>query len=276
MPTRLEHKLTGLVGRASRDFQLIESGDRVMACVSGGKDSFVMLHLLRRVQRRAPFPFSIVAVNLDQGHPGFPRQMLEDWLIGQGYETRMLRQDTYSIVLDKIAPGRTMCSLCSRLRRGILYNAAQDLGCTRIALGHHRDDIIETLMLNVLYAGQIKAMPPRLRSDDGRNVVIRPLTYCVEAEIAELAAELKFPIIPCDLCGTQETLQRQRIKKLLAGLAAENPKVPGNIFASLRNVRPSHLLDGAIREQAGLHALTGEALRSTVNLAATPPPTSGS
>ena len=229
-----------------------------MVCMSGGKDSYAMLHLLRHIRRRVPFEFSMVAVNLDQGHPGFPGYMLENYLIEQGDEYRMLKQDTHSIVLEKVPAGKTFCSLCSRLRRGILYNTAVELSCTKIALGHHRNDIIETLMLNLLYSGQLKAMPPRLRSDDGRNTVIRPLAYCSEEEISILSQEQQFPIIPCDLCGSQENLQRQQIKRLITDLNTANPKVRGNMFAALRNVKPSHLLDPVLREAMGLDGITGE------------------
>ena len=241
--SRLEHRLLANVARASSDFDLLEPGDRVMACISGGKDSFAMLRLLGLLQKKAPFPFEVVSVNLDQGHPGFPADQLEAYLTAQGHPVRMLKQDTYSIVKEKIPEGRTFCSLCSRLRRGILYNAAVELGCTKIALGHHRDDMIETLLLNMLYAGQIKGMPPRLRSDDGRNVVIRPLAYCRESDIIAYADEQRFPIIPCDLCGSQEHLHRKKVKRLIAELASDNDKVPGNLFAALSNVVPSHLMD---------------------------------
>jgi tRNA 2-thiocytidine biosynthesis protein TtcA len=254
--TRLEQRLLREVGRACKRYRLIEAGDRILVAVSGGKDSYGMLHLLRLLQRRAPVGFSLVAVNLDQGHPGYPGHLLEGWLREQGYEHRMIRRDTYSIVTEKIPAGKTYCSLCSRLRRGILYDVAQAQGCSKIALGHHRDDVIETLMLNLLYAGQIKAMPPRLRSDDGRNVVIRPLVSCAEEDLAALAAEQGFPILPCDLCGSQENLQRKRIKRMLAELSAENPNVKGNLYAALGNVRPSHLLDARLREAVGLDPAT--------------------
>lgn len=248
---RLEHKLTAEVARASADFRLIEPDDRVMVCVSGGKDSFAMLRLLQKIQSRAPFQFSLVAVNLDQGHPGFPADRLEAWLRAQAVEVRMLKQDTYSIVQEKIPVGKTFCSLCSRLRRGILYNAAVELGCTKIALGHHRDDMVETLLLNLFYSGRISSMPPRLVSDDGRNVVIRPLAYVREEDLITYAAEQAFPIIPCDLCGSQEHLQRKRVKRLVAELTAENDNVPGNLFAALGKVVPSHLLDAELLARLG-------------------------
>jgi tRNA 2-thiocytidine biosynthesis protein TtcA len=223
-----------------------------MVAVSGGKDSHALLYLLREIQKSAPFRFSLVAVNLDQGHPGYPKQLLPEYFGREGYEHRIIYEDTYSIVKSHIAPDKTYCSLCSRLRRGILYNVAAELGATKIALGHHRDDAIETLLLNLFYSGQIKAMPPRLRSDDGRNVVIRPLIYCAESDLAAFAEEKSFPIVPCDLCGSQEHLQRKRIKRLIADLNAENPNVRGNLFAALGNVRPTHLLDRALADALGI------------------------
>ena len=254
---RLEKRLLRQVGRASKEHRLIEPGDRILVGISGGKDSWTLLYLLRQLQRRAPFDFSFVAVNLDQGHPGFPAHVLRDYFEAEGYEYELLKHDTYSIVLDKIAPGKTQCSLCSRLRRGILYNAAVELGCSKIALGHHRDDAIETLMLNLLYSGRIKSMPPRLTSDDGRNVVIRPLINCAEEEIVHFSRLKGFPIVPCDLCGSQPNLQRQQVKRLLAELNAANPKVKGNLFAALHKVVPSHLMDLELREQLGLGEVVG-------------------
>jgi tRNA 2-thiocytidine biosynthesis protein TtcA len=257
---RLETRLLGDIARASADFRLIEPGDRIMVGVSGGKDSHSLLYLLGEIRRRTPFSFSIVAVNVDQGHPGFPSRLLPEFFAAQGYEYRIVTEDTYSIVTSKIPEGKTYCSLCSRLRRGILYNVAVELGATKIALGHHRDDAIETMLLNLFYSGQTKAMPARLESDDGRNVVIRPLIYSAEADIAEFAKEKAFPIIPCDLCGSQENLKRQRVKRLVDELHAENPNVRGNLFAALGNVRPTHLLDRKLSRALGLiEAKEGEA-----------------
>ncbi len=250
--SRLEERLLSQVARASADFALLEPGDRVMVAVSGGKDSHALLHLLREIARRAPFKFSLVAVNVDQGHPGFPQTLLPEYFKREGYDFEIVTEDTYSIVKEKVPAGKTTCSLCSRLRRGILYTTASRLGATKIALGHHRDDVIETLLLNLFFSGQTKAMPPRLRSDDGRHVVIRPLVYAAEADLAAFAEEREFPIIPCDLCGSQEQLQRKRVKALLASLEAENPNVRRNLLAALGNVRPTHLLDHGLRAKLGL------------------------
>jgi tRNA 2-thiocytidine biosynthesis protein TtcA len=239
---QLGRRLLGQLGQASRDYGLLEPGDHVLVAVSGGKDSYTLLDLLRQLQQRAPFQFSLVAVNIDQGHPGYPRHVLEDYLAREGYPHEIVIEDTYSVVKEKVPEGKTYCSLCSRLRRGILYTTASRLGATKIALGHHRDDFTETLLLNLLYAGQIKAMPPRLVSDDGAHVVIRPLCYAAEEEIAEYARLRGYPILPCDLCGSQENLKRQRVKQLISELHAENPNVRGNLFAALGNVRASHLL----------------------------------
>lgn len=258
---RREQQLLSELARASHDHRLLEPNDRVMVAVSGGKDSHVLLHLLRETQRRAPFPFSIVAVNVDQGHPGFPESVLPEYFEREGYEYRIVKEDTYSVVKEKIPVGKTYCSLCSRLRRGILYTVASEIGATKIALGHHKDDLIETLLLNLFYAGQMKAMPPRLHSDDGRHVVIRPLAYSSESDIASLAAQKGFPIIPCDLCGSQENLHRQAIKRLIADLDRENPKVRGNLFAALSNVRPSHLLDRELSRALAGGGAPAETLR---------------
>ncbi len=249
---RLFRRLENQVARASKDFGLLEPGDRVLCALSGGKDSYAMMALLAEVRRRAPFDFELIGVNLDQGHPGFQQHVIADWCASEGFPHHMIQQDTYRVVKEKIPDGRTYCSLCSRLRRGILYQAAADLGCTKIALGHHRDDTIQTLLLNLFFSGQIKAMPPRLVSDDGRNVVIRPLIYCQEVELARFAEEKRFPILPCDLCGSQENLQRQQMKRMLNEWNDRNPNVKGNLFAALSNVRASHLLDPKVREAMGV------------------------
>lgn len=239
---RLEKRLMSQVAEASAEFGLVEPNDRVMVAVSGGKDSFGLLYLLREIQKKAPFEFSLVAVNLDQKQPGFPADVLPRYFEAEGYEYRIIEEDTYSIVKEKVPEGKTYCSLCSRLRRGVLYNVAEELGATKLALGHHRDDALETLMLNLFYSGQLKAMPPKLRSDDGRNTVIRPLIYCAEHELAAYATLRNFPIIPCNLCGSQENLKRQEVKELLHTLEKTNPKLRGNMLAALKNVRLSHLL----------------------------------
>jgi tRNA 2-thiocytidine biosynthesis protein TtcA len=240
---QLTKRLLGQLGQASQDYALIEPGDHVMVALSGGKDSYTLLDLLRQLQAKVPFRFELTAVNIDQGHPGFPRHVLEDYLRAEGYRAHFVIEDTYSIVKEKVPEGKTYCSLCSRLRRGILYTTARKLGTNKIALGHHRDDLIETLLLNLLYAGQLSTMPPRLVSDDGDNIVIRPLCYSAEAEIAEYARLRQFPILPCDLCGSQDGLKRKQVKELIATLERDNPKLRGNLFAALGNVRTSHLLE---------------------------------
>jgi len=253
----LEKRLARKVAKASEDFGLIEPNDHIMVCVSGGKDSYTMLHLLREVRRHTPFPFTMIAVNLDQKQPNFPTDVIPRYMVENGYDFKVVERDTYSVVTEKIPEGKTYCSLCSRLRRGILYDTAVSLGATKIALGHHRDDAIETLLLNLLYSGQMKAMPPKLRSDDGRNIVIRPLIYCNEQEISELAKLMRFPIIPCDLCGSQDGLHRNKVKALISELHAENPNVRGNLFSALSNVRPTHLLDRKLHALIGLDLMVG-------------------
>lgn len=240
---KLHKRVLRQVGRAIADFAMIEAGDRIMACLSGGKDSYVMLDTLLELQRKAPIHFDVVAVNLDQGHPGFPKHVLPDFLESIGVSYKIYERDTYSIVQDKITPGKTTCSLCSRLRRGILYGAADELNCNKLALGHHRDDLLETLFLNMFYNGQLKAMPPKLRTDAGRHVVIRPLAYVKESEAAAYAAHKAFPIIPCNLCGSQETLKRQSMKQMLQKWESDDPGRLDVIFASLGSVKPSHLAD---------------------------------
>jgi tRNA 2-thiocytidine biosynthesis protein TtcA len=254
---KLEHDLARELGRCVADFGLIEEGDTIMVCMSGGKDSYTLLHLLERARKKAPISFRLLAVHLDQGHPGYDGTPLEAYLREHGYDYRILREDTYSIVTEHVPEGKTYCSLCSRLRRGVLYNAAQSLGCNKIALGHHRDDALETLLLNLMFTGSLKSMPPKLVSDDGRNVVIRPLLYSAEAKIASLARELAFPILPCDLCGSQENLMRKQVKTLLGELEQRAPRVRESMLAALTNVRATHLLDTGLWQKLGLHTEPG-------------------
>jgi tRNA 2-thiocytidine biosynthesis protein TtcA len=250
--SRLEKKLLCNAGRAIADFRMIDDGDRILVGISGGKDSFTMLHLLQCLQRRAPVRFSLLACNLDQGHPRFPAAQLESYLRSRQVEVLMLREDTYSVVKRLVPEGKTACSVCSRLRRGILYGAAQAHRCNKIALGHHRDDLIESLLLSMLFAGKMRSMPPRLVSDDGKSIVIRPLCYAAESDIAAFAAAERFPLIPCDLCGSQENLQRTRVKRLLDELSREHPGVRSSLFGALGNVMPAHLLDARLlREERG-------------------------
>ena len=240
---KLEKRLCRLAGQAIADFNMIEAGDRVMVCLSGGKDSYGMLDVLLKLRQRAPIEFDIVAVNLDQKHPGYPAHVLPDYLESLGIEYLIVEQDTYSVVKRLIPEGKTMCSLCSRLRRGVLYRLAGELGATRIALGHHRDDILETFFLNLFFGGKLKAMPPKLGSDDGKHVVIRPLAYVKEKDLARYAEVRAFPIIPCDLCGSQDQLQRKQVKQMLRLWEKEFPGRVETIFNSLQRVTPSHLLD---------------------------------
>jgi tRNA 2-thiocytidine biosynthesis protein TtcA len=240
---KLRKRLHRQVGRAIADFAMIESGDRVMVCVSGGKDSYSLLDILIEVRARAPIDFSIVAVNLDQKQPGFPAEVLPGYLAGLGVDYRIVEQDTYSVVKRLVPEGKTMCSLCSRLRRGVLYRVASELGATKIALGHHRDDMVQTLLMNMFFGGRLKGMPPKLVSDDGRHVVIRPLAYVAENDLARWAEEREFPIIPCTLCGSQKNLQRVRIGEMLRAWEREDPGRIERIFDAMARVVPSHLMD---------------------------------
>ena len=240
---KLEKKLCRLVGQAIGDFGMIEDGDKVMACVSGGKDSYAMLDILLKLRERAPIHCEIVAVNLDQKQPNFPAEILPNYLKSLGVSYHIEEQDTYSIVKRVIPEGKTTCGLCSRLRRGVLYRVASELGATKIALGHHRDDILETLMLNMFYGGKLKGMPPKLRSDDGKHIVIRPMAYVPEKLLERYAADMNFPIIPCDLCGSQPNLQRQVMKEMLRDWEKKHPGRVENLFRSMHHIVPSHLMD---------------------------------
>jgi tRNA 2-thiocytidine biosynthesis protein TtcA len=263
---KLAKRLRRLVGQAIGDYSMIEAGDKVMVCLSGGKDSYAMLDVMMRLRDKSPVPFDLVAVNLDQRHPGFPEHVLPDYLKAIGVEFRIEVQDTYSVVKRVIPEGKTMCGLCSRLRRGVLYRLAGELGATKIALGHHRDDILETFFLNLFYGGTLKAMAPKLVSDDGKHVVIRPLAYVEEADLVAYAALREFPIIPCDLCGSQELLQRKQVKAMLLEWEKQQPGRIQTIFGALTNVAPSHLLDRSLFDFANIEA-TGEPEPTTIHIA---------
>ncbi|WP_235937568.1 tRNA 2-thiocytidine(32) synthetase TtcA [Marinobacter caseinilyticus] len=243
---KLQKRLRREVGQAIADFSMIEAGDKVMCCLSGGKDSYAMLDILLRLQKSAPVDFELIAVNLDQKQPGYPEDVLPTYLSGLDVEYHIIEKDTYSIVKEKVPEGKTTCGLCSRLRRGILYNFAEQHGVTKIALGHHRDDLLETLFLNMFYGGKLKTMPPKLHSDDGRNVVIRPMAYCREKDLARYAAMREFPIIPCNLCGSQDNLQRQVVKDMLQTWDKQHPGRLETMFQAIRNVEPSHLADSSL------------------------------
>ena len=249
---KLRKFLEGRTGKAIIDYNMIEDGDTVLVCVSGGKDSYTLLAMLMALQQRAPIKFKLIAMNLDQKQPGFPAEILPNYFKSIGIEHHIIESDTYSIVKDKIPEGKTTCSLCSRLCRGIIYRTAKELGANKIALGHHRDDMVHTLFLNLLFGGKIKAMPPKLVTDDKAHVVIRPLAYCAEADIAKFARGMEFPIIPCNLCGSQENLQRKKVKVMLLEWERQTPGRIDNIFASLQNVVPSHLADTDLFDFNGL------------------------
>ncbi|MCO4786523.1 tRNA 2-thiocytidine biosynthesis protein TtcA [Marinomonas gallaica] len=240
---KLQKRLRRMTGQAIADFNMIEDGDKVMVCLSGGKDSYTMLDILCNLKKSAPIHFDIVAVNLDQKQPGFPEHILPAYLADLGVDYHILEKDTYSIVKELVPEGKTTCGLCSRLRRGSLYGFAEEIGATKIALGHHRDDILETMFLNMFFGGKLKAMPPKLLSDDGKHVVIRPLAYCKESDIEQYSLRKAFPIIPCNLCGSQENLQRQVVKEMLQGWEKQYPGRLDTMFSAVQNVVPSHLAD---------------------------------
>ncbi len=260
---KLQKRLRRQVGSAIADYNMIEAGDKVMVCLSGGKDSYAMLDILLSLQKAAPVAFEIIAVNMDQKQPGFPEEVLPNYLSGLGVPFHIIEKDTYSVVKSIIPEGKTTCGLCSRLRRGTLYGFAESIGATKIALGHHRDDIVETLFLNLFFAGRLKAMPPKLLADDGRNIIIRPMAYCREDDLIDYAALKGFPIIPCNLCGSQENLQRQSIKAMLTQWEKQYPGRIDNIFGALQKVSPSQLADNTLFDFVNLQLnRTGEATQS--------------
>ncbi|RBI68082.1 tRNA 2-thiocytidine(32) synthetase TtcA [Vreelandella sulfidaeris] len=261
---KLQKRLRREVGNAIIDYQMINEGDRVMVCLSGGKDSYTMLEILRNLQRNAPIKFSLVAVNLDQKQPGFPEHVLPTYLDKQDVEYHIVERDTYSVVKEKTPKGKTTCALCSRLRRGSLYGFAEEIGANKIALGHHREDILETLFLNMFFGGNLKAMPPKLLSDDGKNIVIRPLAYCKEADIAEFSRLMEFPIIPCNLCGSQPNMQRQVVKEMLAEWDKKFPGRLESMFKAVTNIAPSQLADRNLFDFAGLEAKQAELLAGRI------------
>jgi len=255
---RLRNSLISATGKAIGDYNMIEDGDTVLVCMSGGKDSHAMLMILLALQERAPIDFKLIAMNLDQKQPGFPAEILPAYFAKLGIQYRIVEADTYSIVKEKIPEGKTTCSLCSRLRRGVIYRTAKELGATKIALGHHRDDIVETLFLNLFFGAKMKAMPPKLATNDKQNIVIRPLAYCAEKDIAAYARQMGFPIIPCDLCGSQENLQRQKVKDMLQAWELEQPGRVNNIFRAIGNVEPSHLADTNLYDFKNLSQASAE------------------
>ncbi|MCO7245428.1 tRNA 2-thiocytidine(32) synthetase TtcA [Halomonas sp. Mc5H-6] len=261
---KLQKRLRRETGNAIIDYRMINEGDRVMVCLSGGKDSYTMLEMLLSLQRNAPVNFSLIAVNMDQKQPGFPEHVLPTYLEQRGVDYHILERDTYSVVKEKTPEGKTTCALCSRLRRGSLYGFAEEIGATKIALGHHREDILETLFLNMFFGGSLKSMPPKLLSDDGKNIIIRPLAYCKEADIAEYARLMAFPIIPCNLCGSQPNMQRQVVKEMLAEWNKKHPGRLESMFKAVTNVAPSQLADRDLFDFAGLEAKQAELLAGRI------------
>ncbi len=260
--TELEKKLKHYTGKAIAKYNMIQAGDRVMVCLSGGKDSFTMMHVLRELQKSAKIDFELFAFTLDQAQPGWDDSGLRAWLSDRNIRYEILSRDTYSIVKEKIPEGQTYCSLCSRLRRGIIYRYAEENGYNKIALGHHRDDLIRTLLMSILYNGEIRAMPPKLLSDNKKNIVIRPLAFCQEKDIAEFARLMEYPIIPCNLCGSQQNLMRVKVRKLIEALAEENPKVPSNILHAISSIKPSQLMDDSLWNFKDLEKVRDQAMEA--------------